>query len=358
MPTPVLTVSITDGLAARFWAKVKKSENCWIWQGNISNGHGRFRLRKEERELTKYAAETSAHFVAWWLEHGCHETFIDRSCGNTLCVNPQHLVVRTSEDRFWAKVEKTEGCWLWKGARSANGYGTVWHKGKCYAAHRLSWVFAHGAEPTTEVIRHSCDNPSCVRPDHLVPGTQADNVHDMIDRGRQVVVKGERVALAKLTNAQVRVLKRAKRLGLALQELSVLVGLSEINVRHALSGHSYCEAGDTTIVASTLTPRVICKVTYPNGKIYVGQDITNDICYFGSANSDVVARDFTQEQRQVFTVIREVLWVSTTATLEEVRSKELELIVKLQANNPEKGYNRRPKFRPTKSSLEQSVTKS
>jgi len=63
---------------------------------------------------------------------------------------------------------------------------------------------------------------------------------------------------------------------------------------------------------------VIYKITYPNGKIYIGQDRTNSINYFGSADGRWIEADFTWEQRQSFTVTREILWESETATRSEV----------------------------------------
>lgn len=92
--------------------------------------------------------------------------------------------------------------------------------------------------------------------------------------------------------------------------------------------------------------KVIYKITYPNGKIYVGQDITDDINYFGSANSTLIAQDFTQEQRRDFSIRKEILWESETATNVEVTGKENEFIIATDANNPAIGYNRHPPFRP------------
>ena len=74
---------------------------------------------------------------------------------------------------------------------------------------------------------------------------------------------------------------------------------------------------------------VIYKVTYPNGKIYVGQDRTNSLTYFGSPKAALVAVDFTPEQRQQFTVTKEILWSSDTATPSEVTRKEIEFILAL-----------------------------
>jgi hypothetical protein len=90
--------------------------------------------------------------------------------------------------------------------------------------------------------------------------------------------------------------------------------------------------------------KVIYKITYPNGKIYVGKDLTDSINYYGSANGDLIAEDFTREQRRDFTIRREILWESETATDSEVALKEAELIRELRANDPAVGYNRWPKF--------------
>jgi len=90
---------------------------------------------------------------------------------------------------------------------------------------------------------------------------------------------------------------------------------------------------------------IIYKIIYPNGKIYVGQDQTNSINYFGSANENLVAKDFTHEQRMRFTVTREILWESESATNEVVTKKEFEFIVALKANDSSIGYNQRPQFK-------------
>ena len=89
------------------------------------------------------------------------------------------------------------------------------------------------------------------------------------------------------------------------------------------------------------------KITYPNGKVYVGQDRTNSINYFGSASSALIARDFPPEARRTFTVAREILWESQTVSPAEVSRKELEFIRLLCSNDPSIGYNRWPPHRAT-----------
>jgi hypothetical protein len=84
----------------------------------------------------------------------------------------------------------------------------------------------------------------------------------------------------------------------------------------------------------------IYKITYPNGKIYVGQDLTGSISYCGTPNSASIAADFTREQARDFTVRKEILWESETATDEVVDAKEIELILAFRSNDPTVGYNR------------------
>jgi hypothetical protein len=89
---------------------------------------------------------------------------------------------------------------------------------------------------------------------------------------------------------------------------------------------------------------VIYKITYPNGKIYIGQDLTDSIHYFGSANSKLIAKDFTREQRRDFTIRKEIIWESETASIQDVNLKEVEFILLFQSNDPRFGYNQRPKL--------------
>ena len=107
--------------------------------------------------------------------------------------------------RFWKHVQKTDGCWLWTGHLSTDGYGTIRNsgRGKTLKAHRASWELAHGPIPTGLHVLHQCDNPGCVRPDHLFLGTHADNMANMAAKGRSRVPVGILHYRAKLTDADV-----------------------------------------------------------------------------------------------------------------------------------------------------------
>lgn len=89
-------------------------------------------------------------------------------------------------DRFWSKIKKTDGCWIWTGSKNGLGYGRIEHHGIKYATHRFSYQMKYGPIPNGLWVLHHCDNPPCVNPKHLFTGTPRDNTQDMISKGRFV----------------------------------------------------------------------------------------------------------------------------------------------------------------------------
>lgn len=90
-------------------------------------------------------------------------------------------------DRFWAKVDKSESCWVWTAGTVPGGYGFIRMRGRektSGMAHRISWELHNGPVPTGMYVMHICDNPPCVRPDHLRLGTPQENTQDAIAKGR------------------------------------------------------------------------------------------------------------------------------------------------------------------------------
>lgn len=88
--------------------------------------------------------------------------------------------------------------------------------------------------------------------------------------------------------------------------------------------------------------KYVYKITYPNGKIYIGQDAKGlFMTYFGSSDEDFIQKDFSWDQKQDFSIQKQILWSSETASQDEVSRKETEMILKYESNNPEKGYNQR-----------------
>lgn len=120
------------------------------------------------------------------------------------------IVTDRLRERFWAKVDRAgptmrpglSACWVWTASRMPKGYGTFKIGAATYElAHRVSFFIEHGRHPEGGVVRHHCDNPSCVRPSHLREGTLLDNNRDQARRGR--TARGEKNGSARLTAAHV-----------------------------------------------------------------------------------------------------------------------------------------------------------
>jgi hypothetical protein len=86
--------------------------------------------------------------------------------------------------KFWTNVDTSGECWVWTGSKSHSGYGLFYVAGGMYLAHRLAWEMTNDAKLGTLLACHHCDNPPCVRPDHLFAGTNSDNMRDMFAKGR------------------------------------------------------------------------------------------------------------------------------------------------------------------------------
>jgi len=117
-------------------------------------------------------------------------------------------LTKKDKKRFFDKVKKTKGCWEWIGGKFQSGYGQFSLKNlmkKNWRTHRVSWIIHNGAIPKGMCVCHTCDNPACIRPDHLWLGTCKDNTQDMLKKGRS--------GRAKLTEKQIRLIRKIYRKG-------------------------------------------------------------------------------------------------------------------------------------------------
>ena len=141
-------------------------------------------------------------------------------------------------DRFWAKVEKTESCWLWRGALGRFGYGAFHQTRGERKAHRVAWQLTNGAIPQGMCVLHRCDVPACVNPDHLFLGTYADNNADMKSKGRDRKrgIRGPRNNSARLTESDVLSIYESREPSRAVGKK---YGVSKTTVLHIRSGRTW-----------------------------------------------------------------------------------------------------------------------
>jgi len=105
-------------------------------------------------------------------------------------------------------VVNNNGCWEWSGGKDSKGYGMIGYRNKHWFVHRLFFLLSGGVlTEEKDCVCHHCDNPACVRPDHLFAGDAQDNYDDSVIKGRRVIVRGEEAGNAKLTEEQVRRIK-------------------------------------------------------------------------------------------------------------------------------------------------------
>ena len=114
------------------------------------------------------------HYVRWWRHGDPRKTLHDPSRGPI-------------ENRLWSRVTKSDGCWTWAGTVNRQGYGVIGLGARGTGkklVHRLAWELLRGPIPPGLHVLHRCDNPPCVNPDHLFPGTVGDNNRDMVEKKR------------------------------------------------------------------------------------------------------------------------------------------------------------------------------
>ncbi len=134
--------------------------------------------------------------------------------------------------RFWKRVLKSDGCWLWDGPPGSHGYGqALTDERRVTTAPRLAYELAYGPVPDGLFVCHHCDNKMCVRPDHLYAGTHAQNMDDVSKRGYH--------PKRKLTHAEARAVKQRLANGDALRAIARASGLSQRAVQRIRDGHSY-----------------------------------------------------------------------------------------------------------------------
>lgn len=142
-------------------------------------------------------------------------------------------------ERLAARTTKGETCWIVSGHALPNGYlqlkTRVNGRQESINAHRLAWELAHGPVPAGLRVCHRCDVPACVNPDHLFLGTQADNVHDCITKGRR-----NAFGIQKLHPDQVRAIRAlAAEHGLTHRQIGQRFGVAKSTVQHIIARRAW-----------------------------------------------------------------------------------------------------------------------
>lgn len=164
---------------------------------------------------------------------------------------PRQYTKVAPEARFWPRVTKSDGCWTWGGYCDEDGYGNFWFEGRTVRAHRWLWEFLNGPLGKEQQVLHRCDNPPCVRPDHLFVGTHDDNVKDKMLKGRNHYgpcpkgtanrPRGSAHFRTRLTEEQVREIRSRPRLpAKGFRQLwAKEFGITVYNLADVLSGRTW-----------------------------------------------------------------------------------------------------------------------
>lgn len=149
----------------------------------------------------------------------CGAHYAQQRVGKPLTPLQKQFHGLTEKERFFKRVGKLDsGCWLWLGSLN-NGYGQFRRDdGKIVLSHRFSYLIHNENAVDGLVVMHKCDTPRCVNPEHLMLGTQAENVKDMQIKGREKKrgSKGEAHGMVKLTEEQVKEIRTSKETGPAI----------------------------------------------------------------------------------------------------------------------------------------------
>jgi hypothetical protein len=206
---------------------------CWIITSHISK-------KDKPAQVRINGKRYRAHRYLYMQKYGyiSDNTPIYHKCTNHLCCNPDHLSLNI-KDRYVSREGKDiefnvqeSGCWYHTGkACDSSGYPIIRRKNKVYKLSRYVYEQHKEKIPTGMVVRHKCDNPLCVNPEHLEIGTHADNVRDRVQRNRSAI--GTNNGRAKLNEDLVRYIRNNDCL--TNLEMSLIVGVDAAVIRSVKS---------------------------------------------------------------------------------------------------------------------------
>ena len=243
----------TEQAKKRFCMSIEKraGDGCWMWIGKTDGrGYPKFNLNR----ICAMAHRVSYENLVGPIPPN---TIVGRRCGTALCVNPKHLCLDSSAPRdiisalkfqterarrrFWKNVHRGPECWEWKGhCRAGYAYGGFYMNGKNMVASRVVYENEVGHIPDGFHVCHHCDNPKCVRPDHLFAGTRSDNIRDCVKKGRFNKPCGSANKNSKLKEGEVWLIKKLLRsTNLFLSEVAKIFHVNYGTISYIRSGKTW-----------------------------------------------------------------------------------------------------------------------
>lgn len=226
------------------------STGCWRWLGSWTKGGS------PKVQITVRGAKiNAAHWAAYALHSGIDIPagfMVVTTCGTRACCNPSHLGMEHKStglsrlygepvtiERLMSHVypEPNSGCWLWDGNIQTNGYGSMGSFGGDVYAHRASYEIHRGPIPKGLHVCHRCDVRACVNPDHLFLGSPKANNDDKVAKQRHVY--GSRVWSAKLTEADIPVIREMRGRGRSRGDVAADFGVSTARILEIEKGRAW-----------------------------------------------------------------------------------------------------------------------
>ncbi len=128
-------------------------------------------------------------------------------------------------ERILNQTDKIGTCWTWRGPKTRDGYGVMTIGRRQFRAHRISFEVFYGVEADGYLVCHTCDNPDCVNPEHLFLGTAADNMADMIQKGRKISMRDGDHHNIKVSHSDRREIIRRRKAGEPLKQIAADYGV-------------------------------------------------------------------------------------------------------------------------------------
>jgi hypothetical protein len=156
------------------------------------------------------------------------------------------MLTQKESQKFWSRVQIVEGdgCWLWTAGKTGSGYGAIRMHGRQCLSHRIAFEDAYADVPPGLKVLHTCDNPPCVRPDHLWLGTSKDNTDDMCAKGRNAF--GEDHPIAKLKCQDVENIRAMRAAGVSANAISEWYGVPYSSVAAIIDNRYWNHVGHET----------------------------------------------------------------------------------------------------------------